>query len=86
MAGFPITMSSQDAPPLSRLRRSTSAEKLNPRIENNVLFSPHAKVNVPVCSIYTAVKAFLSTAGSKLAAVSVRMPAYSLVVHRMEYC
>ncbi|KAH8020378.1 hypothetical protein HPB51_001011 [Rhipicephalus microplus] len=45
------------------------AEKLNPRIENNVLFSPHAKVNVPVCSIYTVVKAFLSSAGSKLAAV-----------------
>lgn len=69
MAGFPITMSSPDAPPLSRLRRSSSAEKLNPRIENNVLFSPHAKVNVPVCSIYTVVKAFLSSAGSKLAAV-----------------
>ncbi|KAH7936994.1 hypothetical protein HPB49_006997 [Dermacentor silvarum] len=45
------------------------AEKLKPHIENNVLYSPHAKVNVPVCSIYAAVKAFLSASGSKLAAV-----------------
>ncbi|XP_054922966.1 uncharacterized protein [Dermacentor andersoni] len=69
MAGLPITVSPRDAPPLSRLRRSSSAEKLRPHIENNVLYSPHAKVNVPVCSIYSAVKAFLSAAGSKLAVV-----------------
>lgn len=69
MAGFPITASARDAPPLSRLQRSSSAEKLKPCIENNVLLSPYPKVNVPVCSVYTVVKAFLSSAGSKLAAV-----------------
>ncbi|KAH6927513.1 hypothetical protein HPB50_004924 [Hyalomma asiaticum] len=69
MPGLPITVSARDAPPLSRIRRSSSAEKLKPRIENNVLYSPHAKVNVPVCSIYSAVKAFLCSAGSKMAAV-----------------
>ncbi|KAH7948424.1 hypothetical protein HPB52_022688 [Rhipicephalus sanguineus] len=45
------------------------AEKFKPCIENNVLLSPYPKVNVPVCSVYTVVKAFLSSAGSKLAAV-----------------
>lgn len=69
MPGLPITVSARDAPPLSRIRRSSSAEKLKPRIENNVLYSPHAKVNVPVCSIHSAVKAFLCSAGSKIAAV-----------------
>ncbi|XP_077486297.1 putative 4-coumarate--CoA ligase 2 isoform X3 [Amblyomma americanum] len=69
MPGLPITASPRDAPPLSRIRRSSSAEKLKPRIENNVLYSPHPKVTVPVCSVYTAVKSFLSAAGSKLAAV-----------------
>ncbi|XP_077486376.1 putative 4-coumarate--CoA ligase 2 [Amblyomma americanum] len=42
---------------------------LKGRIENKVVHSPHPKVSIPVCSVYTAVKSFLSVAGSKLAAV-----------------
>lgn len=42
---------------------------LKARIENKIVYSPYPKLSVPVCSVYTVVKSFLSVAGSKLAVV-----------------
>lgn len=42
---------------------------LKGRIENKILCSPYPKITVPVCSVYTCVKSFLSVAGSRVVAV-----------------
>lgn len=55
--------------PLAKLRQTASTSSFVTQIENGVLYSPRPKVSIPVCSIYTAVKKFLSAAGHKTAAV-----------------
>ncbi|KAH9382425.1 hypothetical protein HPB48_020432 [Haemaphysalis longicornis] len=49
--------------------RLSGTSKFVAHTENGVLHSPRPKSSIPVCSIYTAVKRFLSTVGHKTAAV-----------------
>lgn len=55
--------------PLAKLRQTASTSKFVTHIESGVLYSPRPKISIPVCSIYTTVKHFLSAAGHKEAAV-----------------
>ncbi|XP_077550654.1 uncharacterized protein LOC144163844 [Haemaphysalis longicornis] len=40
---------------------------LKGRMENGVIYSPHPRVEIPVCSLYTVVKAHLKISGDKIA-------------------
>lgn len=53
--------------------RSIGGESIKARIENNVLYSPYRPVDIPVCSVYTAVKGFLrAEPGSAIAVLDAR--------------
>ncbi|XP_049272428.1 probable 4-coumarate--CoA ligase 2 [Rhipicephalus sanguineus] len=47
----------------------SNATLLKGRIENKILYSPYPKLKIPVCSVYTCVKSFLSVAGNRIVAV-----------------
>ncbi|KAL1474994.1 hypothetical protein MTO96_037614, partial [Rhipicephalus appendiculatus] len=49
-------------------RVRADATLLKGRIENKILYSPYPRLTVPVCSVYTCVKSFLSVAGNRLVA------------------
>ncbi|XP_075752405.1 putative 4-coumarate--CoA ligase 2 isoform X2 [Rhipicephalus microplus] len=47
----------------------SNATLLKGRIENKILYSPYPTLAIPVCSVYTCVKSFLSIAGNRPVAV-----------------
>lgn len=56
-----------------RSSHSIGGESLKPHIENNVLYSPYRSVDIPACSVYTAVEGFLKEeSGSRIAVVDAR--------------
>lgn len=69
-----------------RSRQSIGGDSFKPRIENNILFSPYPPVEIPVCSIYTAVKRFLNQPGSKIAVVDCTQSLTRQALLRMIEC